>query len=109
MFWVRPDREIFPDLPHTSANTQLYDAGMVVVCQKLGRIVAYPPDLELGTDGVQGRMNGYWGLGGSKIICANLCITLSYQKDRAYNFVHKYICDFQYPLSRAYFSLIAMH
>ena len=27
----------FPDLPHTPANAQLYDAGMVVVSQKLSR------------------------------------------------------------------------
>ena len=31
--------ESFPDLPHTPANTQLYDAVMVVVSQKLGKDV----------------------------------------------------------------------
>ena len=37
MSWVRPDLEILHDLPHTPANTQLYDAVIVVVSQKLGR------------------------------------------------------------------------
>ena len=37
MSWVRPDREILPDLPHTQVNAQLYDADMVVVSRKLGR------------------------------------------------------------------------
>ena len=32
----------FFDLPHTSANAQLYDAGMVVVSQKLGRKCRVP-------------------------------------------------------------------
>ena len=37
MSWVRPDREIIADPPHTLANAQLYDAGMVVVSKKVGR------------------------------------------------------------------------
>ena len=32
-----PIGESFPDLPHTRANAQHYDADMVVVSQKLGR------------------------------------------------------------------------
>ena len=48
MSWVRPDRGILPNLPHTrthahthasthTANAKLYGAGMAVVSQKLGR------------------------------------------------------------------------
>ena len=33
----------FPDLPHSPANAQLYDANMVVVSQKLGRECTVPP------------------------------------------------------------------
>ena len=32
-----PTRKSFTDLPHTPANVRLYDAGMVVISQKLGR------------------------------------------------------------------------
>ena len=32
-----PIAKCFPDVPHTTANAQLYDIGMVVVSQKLGR------------------------------------------------------------------------
>ena len=32
-----PTGKSFPDLPHTPANAQLYDAVMVVVSWKLGR------------------------------------------------------------------------
>ena len=35
--WVIPERESYPDPPHTPANAQLYDAVMVVVSRKLGR------------------------------------------------------------------------
>ena len=37
-----PIGESFPDLPHTSANAHLYDTGMVVVSQKLGRKCTVP-------------------------------------------------------------------
>ena len=47
MSWVRSDREITPDLPHTPANAQLYDAVMVVV-RRSGEIVAFPPSLQPG-------------------------------------------------------------
>ena len=36
MSWVRPDLEVLPDLPHTTANAQL-DAVMVVISRKLAR------------------------------------------------------------------------
>ena len=32
----------FPDRPHPPANSQLYDANMVVVCRKLGRKCTVP-------------------------------------------------------------------
>ena len=35
--WVRPDQEFFPDLPHTPVNTQLFDADMLAVRQKLSK------------------------------------------------------------------------
>ena len=35
MSWVTPNRENFPDLPHTQANAQLHDAVMVVVSQEV--------------------------------------------------------------------------
>ena len=38
MSWVRPHREILPQpSAHTPANSQLYDAVLMVVSQKLGR------------------------------------------------------------------------
>ena len=41
--WVRPDREIYPRLStYTAANAQLYNAGMVVISQKLGRKFTVP-------------------------------------------------------------------
>ena len=52
MSWVRPDREILPDLPHTPANAQPYDA-IIVLLQKLGRNCTCRPSLEPGTNGVR--------------------------------------------------------
>ena len=45
MSWVRPDLEILPDLPHTPANAQFYDAVIVVVSQKLGRKCTVPTEV----------------------------------------------------------------
>ena len=54
MFGSNPFGKSFPDLPQTPANAQLYDAGMMVVSQKLGRkYTVYPPSLEPGTCGVR--------------------------------------------------------
>ena len=36
--------KIFPDLPHTPANAQLYDAVIVVVSKKLGRKCTIPAE-----------------------------------------------------------------
>ena len=46
MSWVSPDREIFPQPSTQPANTQLYDADMVVVSQKLGRNYTVPTGTE---------------------------------------------------------------
>ena len=44
MSWVPPDWEFLPDLPHTLEYAQLYDAGMVVVSQKLSRKCTVLPE-----------------------------------------------------------------
>ena len=31
--WVRPDREVLPDIPHRPANAQFYDTDMSVVSE----------------------------------------------------------------------------
>ena len=42
MYWVRPIGKSIPDLPHTPAKAELYDAVMMVISQKLGRKCTVP-------------------------------------------------------------------
>ena len=44
MSWVSPIDKSFPDLPHTPAKAQLYEAVMVVVSQKFGRKYTVPTE-----------------------------------------------------------------
>ena len=73
MSWVRPDRGIFPDLPHTLANAQLYEAVMVVISQKLSRTCTVLKSILL----LQNDL--YKTSGGKLILCTN------------YNFIAKMV------------------